>query len=96
MLLGMNVKDVVNLAVHYLKDLVQADNILLEEVESVDLPGGEKVWGVTFSYPAREGANVGGNLFTALGGATPREYKTVELTDTGEFRKLKIRSLANA
>jgi len=93
----MTVKDAVHRAVFYLKDLVEADNILLEEVESsVDLPGGEKVWRVTFSFPAREGANVGGNLLTVLGGAVQREYKTVELTDAGEFKQLKIRSLANA
>lgn len=86
----MDVKQAVRQAAVHFAELVNLppEVLLLEEVESIR-EGNETSWCVTFSFPARQGKNA--FSFAALGGE--REYKTIEITDAGEFKAMKTKEL---
>ena len=86
----MNVKDVVTVAVNYVRDLFEHEEISnfgLEEIEFDD-QAGEWIVTVGFSRPWDYPQNL-----AALAGAPKRSYKTIRVNDIGEVVAVKNREV---
>jgi hypothetical protein len=87
--MAIDVKRAVELARHYLSDIIQVptSDTLLEEVER---SSDGRSWLITLSYPLRFRSPV-----EAIVARSDRDYKVVKLlADTGDFESIKIRDLA--
>ncbi len=94
----VDVKAAVKAAAGSAKELIEASDVLLEEVELTEASDGHKVWLITLSLPARRRstpveAHFGGNLSALL--SADREYKQFAVNaETGAVEAMKIRELS--
>ncbi len=91
--MAIDVKRAVELAEHYLSDIIKipTSDMLLEEVER---SSDGRYWLITLSYPSPFPTT---NPIFAFSGRGDRDYKVVKLlAETGDFESIKIRDLARA
>ncbi len=90
----VDVKEAVNKAMDYLKDMYQIDEFKDVLLEEVDLSEDNKFWNVTIGFTRRQESTSGGPMATLIGQSAEfkREFKVFQIdAESGALRSMRSR-----